>query len=539
MQMNELRSRYLLEYITRQKGLSLEKRPLDGAMDYTFCALLGAEAGDRPPLPEDVLYFVREETLPALSAFSDLMLVVLSRGKWDCPPPCVSQAKLVICAHSEESFTSFYERCRAVASIDAQMGPAIIHLLSMAAQNSLLKEIVNYISEIYESIVSVADNAYTILAYARRGELPKEFEEDYTLGYLNNQTVKALNKINFLTPENAVPEYRYYDFKKALNSSIAGYRRNNYSVIFIDGLAVAAISVFDRYDIDEYKLKYLEVISNVLSVCLQRMEVYSLNRGTYFSHLMSIIISVDFDPQTIRRRLAASGYQLNETIYILSVAPTPLCPFPDPADSLAMRIKNVLPNAIYIILKDRLVFLMSPKEPLGPEELSKFDQFLKYVNVQAGVSNPFKSLDYAKTALAEAQEALEVGGEIEPGKNIWLFGSCQFAGIVRRLLSCGGDKTASMYLYPPLMELLEYDRRHKTAFAQTLREYLRDSKNPRGVCERLFIHKNTLYYRLDKIRQIMAVDYTDPDVQLKITLTFAILDYTQREEESSVPRHFD
>lgn len=537
--MNELRLKYFLKYISEQKGLSVVKRPPDGAFHFTFCAL-SAPGAEGAPLHEDTLYFVREEALPALPSCDGLMLVVLTCGRWSSPPPCVSGAKLVVCAHSEEAFAAFYERCRAVVSIDARMGPAIMHLVSMAAQNHSLKEITNYISEIYESVVSVVDNAYSILAYARWGELPKEFEEDYTQGYLGNQTVKGLNKINFLTPKNPTPEYRYYDLKKALNGSIDGYSRNNYSVIFIDGLAVAAISVFDNYDIDEYKLKYLEVISNILSVCLQRIEFYLLNRGAYFNHLMSVIISVpDFEPQTLQRRLAAYGYHLTENIYILSVVPSPLHCFPDPADTLAMRIKNVLPNSIYIVLKDKLVFLMSPKEPIGQEELDTFDQFLKYVNAQAGVSNPFKSLAYAKTALAEAQEALEVGAETDPEKNIWLFSSCQFAGIVRRLLSCSDDKVASMYLYPPLMELIEYDRRHNTTFAQTLYEYLRDSKNPRTVCERLFIHKNTLYYRLDKIKQIMATDYTDPDVQLKIMLTFSMLKYMQRRKQGFDYGHFD
>lgn len=527
--MNELRAKYLFEYIAGQKGLSVAKPPTDSAFRFTFCRSLSEPKLDDGPLRKDILYFLREEELPVLPACDDLMLVVLTCGKRAALAPQVSQASLVICAHSEDAFSAFYQRCHTVVSIDAQMCPAIMHLLSMTAQNHSLKEITNYISEIYESVVSVVDNAYTILAYARRGELPKEFEEDYTQGYLGNRTVKGLNKINFLTPKSATPEYRYYDLKKALNGSIDGYSRNNYSVIFIDGLAVAAISVFDSYDIDEYKLKYLEVISDMLSVCLQRIEFYQLNRGAYFSHLMSIIISVpDFDPQVLQRRLAAYGYQLNKNIYVVSVVPSPLHRFPDPADTLAMRIKNILPNSIYIVLKDKLVFLMSPKEPIGGEELDAFDQFLKYVNAQAGVSNPFKSLEYAKIALAEAQEALEVGAEMDAGKSIWLFSSCQFAGIVRRLLSCIDDNVATMYLYPPLMELIEYDSRHKTAFAQTLHEYLRDSKNPRSVCERLFIHKNTLYYRLDKIKQIMDVDYGDTDVQMKIMLTFSMLEYMQR-----------
>lgn len=529
VQMNEIRTKYLSEYIAGRKGLSIEKQTLSDAFDYTFCGPLPAGGTGEEPLREDILYFAAEEDVPPLLCAKGLKFVILRRDRQALCPSFLSEARLIVCAYEEKEFAAFYERCRTAAAVDAQMGPAVMHLVAMAAQNSSLNELVKYISDVYGSVVSIVDNAYTIMAYARWGELPKEFEEDYMQGYLNDGTVKGLNKINFLTPETAAPEYRYYDFKKALGGSILGYSRNNYSVIFIDGLAVAAVSVFDDYDMEEYKLKYLEVISSVLSGYLQKLEFYSLNRGAYFSHLMSIIISEsEFDPQITQRRLAACGYRLNEYMYILAAGLAPFADSPGPADTLGMRLKNVLPNSIYVVMKDRLVFLMSPKEPLGPEDLAKVDQFLRYANVKAGVSDPFKKLGHAKVALAEALEALEIGLEMSPDKNIWLFGGCQFTSIVKKLLACGSDKTISMYLYPPLMELIEYDRKHKTAFADTLREYLRDAKNPRAVCERLFIHKNTLYYRLDKIRQVMAVDYTEQDVQLKITLTFAILEYAER-----------
>lgn len=526
--MNELRTKYLTEYITGQKGLSIEKRTLSNAFDYTFCGPLPAEG---EPLHGDILYFAREQDIARLPSARGLKFVVLRRERRALPPSFLQEAQLIVCASGEKEFNALYERCRTAAAIDTQMGPAVMHLVAMAAQNCSLKELTKYMSDVYGSVVSIVDNAYTIMAYARWGDLPKEFEDDYTQGYLDSETVKGLNKINFLMPETATPQYRYYDFRKAMGATggaIRGYSRNNYSVIFIDGLAVAAVSVFDDYDIDEYKLKYLEVISNVLSGYLQKLEFYSLNRGAYFSHLMSIIISEsDFDPQISQRRLAVSGYRLNKYLYILAAGLEPFARSPGPADTLGMRLKNVLPNSIYVVMKDKLVFLMSPKEPLGQEDLARFDQFLRYVNVKAGVSDPFKTLGGAKVALAEALEALEIGEEMAPDQNIWLFGSCQFVSIVRKLLTCCGERNISMYLYPPLMELIEYDRQHKTAFAETLREYLRDSKNPRAVCERLFIHKNTLYYRLDKIRQIMAVDYTEQDVQLKITLTFAILDYAE------------
>ena len=48
------------------------------------------------------------------------------------------------------------------------------------------------------------------------------------------------------------------------------------------------------------------------------------------------------------------------------------------------------------------------------------------------------------------------------------------------------------------------------------------------ICDDLFIHKNTLYYRLDKIRDIMEEDFENPRVITQIQMTCAFLNCQER-----------
>jgi purine catabolism regulator len=57
---------------------------------------------------------------------------------------------------------------------------------------------------------------------------------------------------------------------------------------------------------------------------------------------------------------------------------------------------------------------------------------------------------------------------------------------------------------------------------ETLKAYLRLSRNSREICNELFIHRNTLSYRLRKIEDLLQVDLSDGQVRATCLLALAI-----------------
>jgi purine catabolism regulator len=58
---------------------------------------------------------------------------------------------------------------------------------------------------------------------------------------------------------------------------------------------------------------------------------------------------------------------------------------------------------------------------------------------------------------------------------------------------------------------------------ETLEAYLRLSGNSREVCDELFIHRNTLSYRLRKIEDLLQLDLSDGQVRATCLLAMAIV----------------
>lgn len=531
-----MKSKYLSEYVGKTDGLSIcaPDGEMAGLEFAECCVLESTEQVKRTQFRADTLYFAREEVLRGAVLPEGLSFTVLKFSERGPGEGFKRAAKLVIMAENAEVYDAFLTRCHDVLSIDAEMAHGMLHLTRMVALNKSLTDIVNYIGEMYHTMVSIVDNAFSIMAYADRQCAGSAILiNEYSRGWLDTSAVKTLNQIDFLTPTVKRPEYKYYDIVQTSGGNgIGGYVRNNYCVIYINFNAAAAISVFDNYDIDEYKLKYMEEISYALSSYMQKQEFYQLNRGAYFNHLMSIIISdLDFDEAVMQNRLAMNGYMLEQYKYIITVEKNAAVDDLGQMDSLALYLKNLFPNSIYIVLKSKLMYLMSLKKPMEAEEFLALDKFMKSVDVRVGVSNAFKILGDVQIFIDEANEALNIGRQTDRGANIYLYEDYHEMSVARVLVQSGGHP--EKYLYPPLMELIHYDSANGGALVETLYEYIKNSKNPKQVYEKLFIHKNTLYYRLDKIKQIMGVNFEAADVQMKINLTFAILEYLRKERGES------
>lgn len=84
-----------------------------------------------------------------------------------------------------------------------------------------------------------------------------------------------------------------------------------------------------------------------------------------------------------------------------------------------------------------------------------------------------------------------------------------------------------MFYKRELGKLIEYDKINNTQLCQTLEVYLENDKVTATTAEALFIHRNTLRYRLQKIRALLDKDLDKTTNYVDIVLAFKIKKYTE------------
>jgi sugar diacid utilization regulator len=90
---------------------------------------------------------------------------------------------------------------------------------------------------------------------------------------------------------------------------------------------------------------------------------------------------------------------------------------------------------------------------------------------------------------------------------------------VYRILSTGdNNEEIEGFIREWLGPLLDYDTRHKSDLVETLTQYLDCGGNYDATAEALSIHRSTLRYRLQRIRDISHVDMNDADSRFNLQL---------------------
>ena len=84
------------------------------------------------------------------------------------------------------------------------------------------------------------------------------------------------------------------------------------------------------------------------------------------------------------------------------------------------------------------------------------------------------------------------------------------------------DSEIRFLIHPGLMKLYFYDQEKNTDFMTTLREYLTQPGQPAKIAENLHIHKNTLQYRISKLKETTGLDVRKPTESPALYLAYSI-----------------
>jgi len=117
-----------------------------------------------------------------------------------------------------------------------------------------------------------------------------------------------------------------------------------------------------------------------------------------------------------------------------------------------------------------------------------------------------------------ASEAMLAANVADDGSGRQL--SFDETGAYRLLLSTMSENPAELSrFYSETVEpLVAYDEQYETDLLQTLETFLEADGNVAGTAQRLFTHRHTIYYRLERVRELTGLDVSSTDGREKLSL---------------------
>jgi len=128
------------------------------------------------------------------------------------------------------------------------------------------------------------------------------------------------------------------------------------------------------------------------------------------------------------------------------------------------------------------------------------------IRLSIGIGNQCQSISDYRRGFAEASEALQMGQNLNHDGGVTHFNDL---GVYRYLYKIARmDDLRDMY-QDQVARIATYDRRKGTDLLDTLDTYLECAGNLTKTSNRLFVHRNTLIQRLERLQSLCDIDLQD------------------------------
>ena len=144
-------------------------------------------------------------------------------------------------------------------------------------------------------------------------------------------------------------------------------------------------------------------------------------------------------------------------------------------------------------------------------------------SVRIGLSDPFSDISYFPWYFSQARTGLALASRFgEPGGTICRYADFRFHDLLDHF---GEKQKLTAFYHPAINALKEYDEKNGADLLHTLTTYLTSGASIKDTAAALFIHRNSLAYRLERIAEIGGVDLNDPEERFALLVSCRIAAY--------------
>ena len=369
----------------------------------------------------------------------------------------------------------------------------------------------------FDNPVMFQDSNYRLLGMChefKEGDMPEEWKYTQDIGQSSVEGYSLMAE--YLTKHRTVSYDNVILFEAIKNSSVP--YNGMFSSMRFHGRSFAKLIVL------EYNRPFNQRDYGLFSHLARRISIYSAAISTTFDNSL--------DDQTLRRLLEGRSVQPEKMMFFHNIMSQEergwfsvlVLQLTDPKKKNDPNALMILDNLIHnrytasttCIYQDTIVILLCVPVPkdTASQILGSLESYGYKDSVCAGQSLNFTNL--SETHFFYDQAVLSMRFYDKEKKEIHGFYDLAY----RYLLSSGDNR--KMYCEPMARKLWEQNP-EKRDYLYSVLIYLYMERSSTKAAEKLFIHKNTLTYRIKVLREQCGWDFEDPYVRRYVSLSIYLL----------------
>lgn len=399
-----------------------------------------------------------------------------------------------------------------------------IELLCRLPHAANLQQICDLSYQILGNPVFISDLAHTILAYTKCVEIADPtWQEHIVESKLERETLGQEREVGAVHDSSAAErrpvlvEDDYLPYPRIIKSLT--HKGQAVGVMVV----TAYVAPFRAGDID-----MVELISSFIVPRLTEDRFFiSDTRQTVENFFIKLLDGAKQSRDRVQKRLDILGYRSWPHTYVLAVcAGHAQDSGPQTGIGELLQRFRQMGCCRSFMYNTMLVCVYGSGEDVHDWEAQAPELFgiLRQENLLAGVSRELHDPGQLRQFYLQATTALEIGLRLGRPDRFYRYDDLSsfalFGSIPRDELE--------LYCHQKVQELGAYDNAHGTELCITLQVYLEQAKSLARTAEILFIHRNTVRYRIKKCMELINSDLEDGNEIFAYILSLRILEFHRK-----------
>ncbi len=291
------------------------------------------------------------------------------------------------------------------------------------------------------------------------------------------------------------------------------------------------VMVCNNHPVTQGLLDLYNILLENLSLYIDRDWQQKQHGSRVYDPLITNILdNPELPTDVIADRVEQLGLPLDAHYCMLKLLPLKVPG--QPAGIIAPEIQELLPDAKVVVYHQSLLILIHARDGKIKDKLNACQNTLLitlqtkgfYCGVSTIISNP----KYIREAFNHATLALNYGRRLvspEPHNafNGPFFAYEDYYTYMLMLEQDNKDILMTGEPYKWLMKLRDYDTQHNMNNYDVLYKYLIHERNAADTAEATFMSRNNLVYRINRIKEMLGIDFDDYLVRMKIIITYEMI----------------
>ncbi|KAJ50539.1 sugar diacid utilization regulator [Clostridium tetanomorphum] len=382
-----------------------------------------------------------------------------------------------------------------------------------------LFNIVKVASDILNNPVIVMDLSYKILAYSNIRDITDDiWIDNIKNGYCSYDFIVEVKKIKSVQDGKKFDEpYEVICNKSPILKLISKIKINNKHVGNV-------ILLECKRPIIKRDKEILKLTSEIVAEEMKKNVFYRNTKNVVYEDFIYDVLEGNLNERdVVKERMKSANIKLGKKLLVLIFDISKYNPSDRCCGYLRDTFNSLFPSKSSVYYNDNIVIINDNNISNFSEEfIERVEQFLILNKIYLGVSREFSDIMECRKYYLQAAKAVKFKDAIGDGSPIIFYSDIQIYDI---LSSAYEHMEYKDFCNPILIKLKEYDKLNNTELYKTLFIYLKNNQSIQKSSKELFIHRNTMRARLQKINELTNLDYSNVDSVCSIYLAYKVNSY--------------